>query len=127
MTREEDLIKIIKELEQHAMEAYKESNFNLENIIDKQLKSLQDELKMIPIVEKPSTPEECREHHFNQENVNRFGNDRCSKCNMQYRYWREGLWALDKWTEEEKKTDIRGYQHQQEYFKCKVHKHAKME
>ena len=42
-------------------------------------------------------------HKWDRENLNTYGNDRCSKCGMQHRYYLENIATLKTWSKEEKK------------------------
>ena len=40
-------------------------------------------------------------HTWDEEKIKQFGNDRCSKCNIQYEYYKNNLGTLASWTKKE--------------------------
>ena len=45
------------------------------------------------------------DHKWDDEIIKKHGNDRCSKCGMQYEYYVRGLNDLGKWTNSEIESD----------------------
>ena len=45
-------------------------------------------------------------HSWDENEIKRIGNSRCSKCGIQYEYYNRNLKDLNSWTEEEKKSEL---------------------
>jgi hypothetical protein len=97
----------IKELNDLAMAAFKAHDFDREDAYDREAQALREKLpeyqeEMQP--EEPLTEADLAPHAWRQDCIDRYGNDRCMRCGMQYRYFRDNLDALSRWPERDKHT-----------------------
>jgi hypothetical protein len=113
----------IQELNRKATEAYRQRDFAAEDEIQSRIDALKKQLDEIPYVPSPLNPDECREHHWDEQTLRKYGNARCEKCGMQHRYWLEGRANLKNWPEDERNT--RHYYEVIDRYLCKPHKHSK--
>ncbi len=49
-------------------------------------------------------------HSWDEEDIKQYGNARCSKCGMQYEYYKRNLSTLNSWTEEEIKAELKHWE-----------------
>lgn len=59
-------------------------------------------------------------HDWDQEEIKKYGNSRCSRCGIQYEYYNRGLRDLKSWTPAEIKSEQENYDSLvQGYEECK--------
>jgi len=49
-------------------------------------------------------------HSWDEELIKQHGNDRCSKCGIQYEYYNRGLSDMESWSEEDIKLEPKRYE-----------------
>jgi hypothetical protein len=107
---DEETVKIrarIKELEQLAMKAFKARDFAAEDAYDREAQALREKLPEYQEEtqpEEPLTEADLIPHVWRPNHIAEYGNDRCMRCGMQYRYFRDNLDALSRWPEKDKHT-----------------------
>ena len=90
---------------------------------DREAQALKNELlkyqeEMQP--EEPLSEADLMPHVWRQDYIDQYGNDRCARCGMQYRYYREGLDALSRWPETDKHR--KGFNNAIGMYSCKPRK-----